>query len=274
MHPRLFSLHLFNHELTLHTYGVLLAVAFVVSLWVVGWLARRAEMDPAPLMDLAVYSLIGGLVGARLMLLAVDWRFYSEHPRELLSLLQSGGVFYGGLIGGLIVAALYLWRNPLPGWPAADILAPAVAIGQAIGRLGCLAAGCCFGKPAPNLPWAVTFRDMYANRQVGTPVDVPLHPSQVYESIACAAIFVVLLWMLPRKKFHGQVAMAYIALYSAARFGLELFRGDSARGFVGVLSTSQLVAIGLVVGVIVLTPYLMRKQRLAAPAAAVPAASH
>ena len=266
MYPRLFTTHLFNRELTLHTYGVLLALAFVVSLWVVGWLCRRARIDPAPLMDLAVYSLIGGLVGARLMLLAVDWRFYSSHPAELWSLLQSGGVFYGGLIGGLIVAAVYLWRHPIPGWPAADILAPAVAIGQAIGRLGCLAAGCCFGKPAAGLAWAVTFRDMYANRQVGTPVDTPLHPSQVYESIACALIFIVLVWMMPRKKFHGQVALAYIALYSAVRFGLEYFRGDAARGKFGPLWTSQWVAVVLVLGVIALVPYLLKRQRIAPPA--------
>jgi phosphatidylglycerol---prolipoprotein diacylglyceryl transferase len=272
MYPRLFTIPLFRTDFTLHTYGVLLAIAFIVGLWVVGRQARRSGMDAGQTMDLAVYSLIGGLIGARLLLLVVDWDTYSKNPRELFSLLQSGGVFYGGLIGGLLVAWWYIRRHAIPGWRAADVLAPGVVMGQAIGRLGCLAAGCCFGKPT-DVPWAVTFRDMWAARQAQTPVDVPLHPSQVYESIAAALIFVVLVWMAPRKRFHGQIALAYIVLYSAARFGLEYFRGDVSRGFVGPLSTSQVIALLLLVGAVALVPYLSKRQRAGAAPSAEPTAA-
>jgi phosphatidylglycerol:prolipoprotein diacylglycerol transferase len=263
MHPRLFTVHPFGHDLTLHTYGVLLAIAFVVGLWIVGRLAAKSGIDPAPVMDLAVYSLIGGLVGARLMLLVVEGRYYWANPRELLSLLQSGGVFYGGLIGGLLVAFWYLRRHSMPGWASADILAPGVILGQSIGRLGCLAAGCCFGKPT-SVPWAITFHDLYASRTVGTPMDTPVHPSQLYESIAAAVIFAFLVWLYGRKRFHGQVALAYVMLYSVARFVLEYWRGDSSRGFVlhGMLSTSQLIALLLFIGAAVLWPTIASRQRV------------
>ena len=110
--------------------------------------------------------------------------------------MQSGGVFYGGLLGAFPVAWWYARRHGLPPWRTADVLAPGVALGQAIGRLGCFAAGCCYGRPA-DVPWAVTFRDVYATRTVGTPLDMPLHPTQLYESLAASLIFFVLLWLAP-----------------------------------------------------------------------------
>jgi phosphatidylglycerol:prolipoprotein diacylglycerol transferase len=113
----------------------------------------------------------------------------------------------------------------------------------------------------------VTFRDIYAARTSGTPLDVPLHPVQLYESAAAALIFGVLLWLASRKRFDGQVVVAYVVLYSTARLGIEFFRGDSARGFVlgGLLSTSQLIGIILVVAAGALWPYLA-KRRVAATA--------
>jgi phosphatidylglycerol:prolipoprotein diacylglycerol transferase len=148
-------------------------------------------------------------------------------------------------------------------------LAPGVVIGQAIGRLGCFAAGCCFGKPA-SVPWAVTFTDVYAARQVGTPMDTALHPAQIYESLACFLIFFLLLWLAPRKSFHGQVVLTYAVLYSCFRFAVEFVRGDPDRGsmFGGLLSTSQLIAILLVLSAALVFPYLRRTQRIAPPPAA------
>jgi phosphatidylglycerol:prolipoprotein diacylglycerol transferase len=203
------------------------------------------------------------------MLLAVDYAYYAKNPRELFTVFQSGGVFYGGLLGGLLVAYLLARRYALPVWATADVLAPGVIIGQSIGRLGCFAAGCCHGRPA-DVPWAVTFTDVYASRQVGTPLDTPLHPSQLYESLAALLIFGVLVWLAPRKKFHGQVVLAYVVLYSATRFGLEFFRGDAGRGFIGPLSTSQAVAVGLIL-LAALAFGKLRKTPLLPPGAATPA---
>jgi phosphatidylglycerol---prolipoprotein diacylglyceryl transferase len=271
--PRLFTLPAFDlfgksfNNLTLHTYGALLAIAFLAGLWISHREAKRTGMDAARITDMAVYVLIGGLIGARLLLLVVDWRTYVYNPRDILTLLQSGGVFYGGLLGALPVAWWYARRHGLDGWRTADVLAPGVVLGQSIGRLGCFAAGCCWGR-ACDLPWAVTFKDPYTARQVGTPIDLALHPTQLYESLATALIFVVVLWIARRKKFHGQVTLAYVALYAVARFGIEFFRGDAARGVVfgGALSTSQFIAILMLVGAAVLFPYLARKQRLPSPA--------
>ncbi|HEY6554092.1 MAG TPA: prolipoprotein diacylglyceryl transferase, partial [Vicinamibacteria bacterium] len=222
MYPRLFTLPEFDlfgktfGPLTLHSYGFLLAVAFLAGLFVVSSQAKKARMDAGRLTDMAVWLLIAGLVGAKLLMVALDLPFYMRNSRELLTIFQSGGVFYGGLLGGIAVAVFFVWRYKLPGWPTADVLAPGVVIGQAIGRLGCFAAGCCFGKPA-SVPWAVTFTDVYSARQVGTPMDTALHPTQIYESLACFLIFFVLVWLAPRKSFHGQVVLTYAVLYSSFR---------------------------------------------------------
>jgi phosphatidylglycerol---prolipoprotein diacylglyceryl transferase len=274
MHPRLLTipeLHLFGGSLgpfTLHTYGVLLAIAFLVGLWVTSRQAKRALLDSGRITDMAVWVLIAGLVGAKLLLVAVDWRYFSRNPRELLSIFQSGGVFYGGLLAGILAAWVYARRYGLPVWPTADVLAPGVVIGQAIGRLGCLSAGCCWGKPT-QVPWAVTFTDVFAARAVGTPLDTPVHPSQLYESLAAFLIFFFLLWLAPRKRFDGQVTLAYVALYSAVRFTLEFWRGDADRGtwFGGALSTSQIVAILLLVGSAVALRAIRRKRAASSPAA-------
>jgi phosphatidylglycerol:prolipoprotein diacylglycerol transferase len=267
MFPRLFTLPAFDlfgrtiGPLTLHTYGVLLALAFLAGLWVVSRQAKKAGLDATVITDMAVYVLIGGLVGAKLLLLIVEWPYYSKHAGEIFGLLQSGGVFYGGLLGAFPVAWWFARRHRLDPWRTADVLAPGVAIGQAIGRLGCFAAGCCYGRPA-DVPWAVTFHDVYATRQVGTPLDTPLHPTQLYESAATLAIFLFLRWLSGRKRFDGQVTLAYIFLYAVARFVIEFYRGDAARGMVlgGWLSTSQFIAILMVLAVLFLYPYVLRKQ--------------
>lgn len=267
MYPRLFTIPAFEvfgtslGPFSLHTYGVLLACAFLLGLWVAARQARRAGLDGERIVDLAVWVLIAGLVGAKLALLAIDWSYFSRNPRELLSILQSGGVFYGGLLAAFPVAWWYTRRHGIPGWQAADVLAPGVAVGQAVGRLGCFAAGCCWGLPSA-VPWAVTFRDTYAARAVGTPLDIALHPVQVYESLAALGIFLLLVRLAPRKRFNGQVALTYVLLYSVVRFVLEFFRGDTSRGWIGPLSTSQAVALLLVAGALLLLARVRKTQRL------------
>jgi len=258
-------LHL-GPTITIHTYGVLLAIAFLVGLWVVSRQAKREGLDSGRITDLGVWVLIAGLLGAKALLVLLDWRYFGRNPRELFAIFQSGGVFYGGLVAGVGVAWWYVRRHHLPGWRTADVLAPGVIIGQAIGRLGCFAAGCCWGKPTA-VPWAVRFTDAYAARAVGTPLDIPLHPAQLYESAACFLIFFFLLWLAPRKRFHGQVVLAYVASYSVVRFTLEFLRGDPDRGtwLRGVLSTSQLIALLLVVGVVLALPRVRRSGGVAPP---------
>jgi phosphatidylglycerol:prolipoprotein diacylglycerol transferase len=273
MYARLITLPAFDllgrtiGPLTLHTYGVLLAIAFIVGLWIASRQAKAASLDSARVTDMAVYVLIAGLVGAKLLLVVVEWGYYARNPRELLSILQSGGVFYGGLMAAFPVAWWYAKKHALPPWKTADVLAPAVVLGQAVGRLGCFAAGCCYGKPT-EVPWAVTFHDTYAARTVGTPLDTPLHPTQLYEAAATLAIFAILMWLAPRKRFDGQITLAYVALYAVARFVIEFYRGDAVRGtVVGWLSTSQFIAVVTVVLVALALPYLAKKNRIPETAA-------
>jgi phosphatidylglycerol:prolipoprotein diacylglycerol transferase len=269
MHPRLLTIPSFDligktwGPFTLHTYGFLLAVAFLLGLWVASRQAKRAGLDAGKITDMAVWVLIAGLVGAKLLLVGVEWRYFARNPRDAFSIFQSGGVFYGGLGAGVLVAWLLARRNRLPAWRTADVLAPGVAIGQAVGRLGCFAAGCCWGK-ATQVPWAVTYTDVYAARAVGTPMDMSVHPSQLYESLGAFLIFFFLLWLAPRKGFHGQVTLAYVALYSVVRFGLEFLRGDPDRGaWLGrALSTSQVIAIVLLLVAAVLLPRVRKTQAI------------
>lgn len=282
MYPRLLT-----EPFTLHTYGVLLALAFLAALGLASRQARREGLPAERIADMAVFVIVAGLLGAKVLLVLVEWQGYGAQFRdalatfsaqgfgagmrrlweELLGLLQSGGVFYGGLLGAIPAAAWCIRRYGLPFWQTADALAPAVILGQAVGRLGCFSAGCCYGRET-DVAWAVTFRDAYAMRQVGARVDVPLHPTQIYESLACFLILAVLLWLSGHKRFHGQVLTAYLMLYAAARFTIEFYRGDP-RGavFGGALSTSQFIAVLLFLGAALVTPWLMKSRpaRAAAP---------
>ncbi len=246
MYPKLFSIGNFVQ----HTYGVLVAVAFLAGLWVAMRLARREGLDSDRVFNLAVYVALAAFVGAKLLLVVTDWRYYSLNPGQLLSLqsLQAGGIFYGGFLAAVIFAAWYTRRARLPFLKVADALAPGVALGHAVGRLGCFASGCCWGKPT-SLPWGVTFTDLYAHQTFGVPLGIPLHPTQLYEAAAEALIFVFLLWYWKKKSFDGQILGLYLILYGAARFALEFVRDDPDRGFLfgGRLSTSQFIALLLVV---------------------------
>ncbi len=241
----------------LHTYGFLLAAGFLVALWIAARRATKIGVETKMTMDLGLAILIAALVGAKLLLLIVDWNHYRHDP---WSLLRSGGIFYGGLVAAILTALWYLRKHRLPPWKMGDILAPSIALGHAIGRLGCFAAGCCYGRPTTSL-LGVTFTNDYAHQVVGVPLGVALHPTQLYEAGAEFAIFVFLMWLSTRKRFDGQIFWTYIALYSVARFIIEIFRGDLGRGsvFSGALSTSQFIAL-IMFGVSILALFFLRKR--------------
>jgi len=257
MHPRLISTSFF----TIYTFGILLAASYLSAF---GWMvrgARRAGLDPEALASLGIWAVVGALVGAKALLLfrsILDGSFAISDLWSM-SLVTSAGDFYGGFIGGLTASAMFFWRDPtVPVWRAADVCAPAIALGQAIGRVGCFMAGDDYGRPA-HLPWAVTFTDPEAERLGGTPLNVPLHPVQLYESAMCLALFVFLVWLTRRRHRDGDIIVAYTLLYAIVRFGLEFFRGDADRGFVfgGLLSTSQF--IGVVMAALAIGVWMRRR---------------
>jgi phosphatidylglycerol---prolipoprotein diacylglyceryl transferase len=243
MYPRLFEFGWF----TVYSYGLLLALAYLLGLRMALVRARHRGLDSTRVMDLGIWIIISALIGAKLMLLIVDWDYFSRNPRELISLAQSGGVFYGGLILALIVALWYMWRHRMNIWATCDVFAPGIALGHVIGRIGCFLAGCCYGRPT-DVPWAVRFTDPFAAANVGTPLHMDLHPTQLYEAGAELLILGLLLGFERKgRPFAGRTFWSYMFLYGVSRFIIEMYRGDP-RGFVpGTnLSTSQFIAIILV----------------------------
>ncbi|UCF35837.1 MAG: prolipoprotein diacylglyceryl transferase [Acidobacteriota bacterium] len=246
----------------IHTYGLLLATALLVAISVAARLAERDGIPRKVCWDLGFVIVLSSIIGAKLLMVLTSLDYYLSNPSRLVSLefLQAGGVFYGGLLGAIFGSVIFSHRTKgVPFWTVGDAAAPAIALGQAIGRLGCFAAGCDYGLKT-DLPWGVTFTSEYAHQVVGVPLNVALHPYQLYESFATFGLFLALLWAFHRRQFSGQILCTYLAAYGVLRFGLEFFRGDVDRGFLfdGLLSTSQFISL-LVVPVALLLYFWRRK---------------
>lgn len=224
------------------TYGVLVALGFLAGLAIALRLARRLGLAPDKITNLAVYCAMAGIVGAKLFMFLFDLGDYIRDPAQIFSLetLQAAGVFHGGFLAALLVAILYMRRQRLPAFPTMDAFAPGVALGQAIGRLGCFAAGCCWGREC-DLPWGVRFR---SDAAAPVPLDKTLHPVQLYESAADLIVFAILYRRFNLSHRPGAVIGLYLVLYSAARFIIEFFRVHE-QPLVGPFSLTQWIALGL-----------------------------
>lgn len=259
--PLLGEQHLF-----LPTYGFLFALGVVLS-WI--WFMRRAKGMGLPedrLFNLTFYSVLAGILGAKALLIVVDWRTYMANPVEILGTLRSAGVLMGGVLAGALTFVFYCRRYNLPLWALADAISAPLVLAQAMGRLGCFSAGCCWGVPldASN-PIAITFTDAQARAQTGVPLDVALFPSQLTEMFYDLGLIVLLSVMWRRKaKPAGVVFWTYVLLYSLGRGTIEFWRGDAHRGvyFGDLISTSQLLAVGtaLLAAVVLLRAARKRRQ--------------
>lgn len=247
MYPRLFT---FGH-ITIPTYGVLVACAAIAALLLAVVLAKRLQLDSDRVWNLGLLAIISAIAGSKLLLIANNWSSFRESPRLLLSLpaLQSGGVFLGGVVLAFLVCIPYALHARLPILRTMDVIAPALALGQGVGRIGCLAAGCCYGLPVPGSRWGLVFISRFASRTTGVPLDVPLYPTQIFESAVSLLICALLLWLLARRHRDGEVMAAWLFLYGVARFFLEFYRGDPGRGslFGGVFTVTQGLAMLMVV---------------------------
>lgn len=253
MYPELFSIG----PVTIYSYGVLLAASYLLGLWLAMRRAKKWGLDSSRILDLGIYIIIAALIGAKLLLLVVDFDQFSRSPSDLLSLARSGGVFYGGLIVSVLVGFWYVRRHGLPLWTTCDVFAPGIALGHVTGRLGCLAAGCCYGKPA-DVPWAITFTNPLAAANVGTPLGIPLHPTQIYEAGAELLILVLLLATERRgRPFAGRTFWTFMFLYAVSRYIIEMYRGDP-RGEILGFSTSQFISLLLAPLSVVMLVWLSR----------------
>jgi phosphatidylglycerol:prolipoprotein diacylglycerol transferase len=262
MHPVLFQ----SGSFTVYTYGVLVAAGFIAGLWYAYVQAPRAGLDPRKVWNLGIYGILAALVVSKLWLVFSNLEYYISYPRAIFSVatIESGGVFYGGVIGGLAWVLLYTHYQRMPFLSVLDVSAAGVALGHGIGRLGCFAAGCCYGKPT-SMPWGVTFTSSAAARLSGTPLHVALHPTQLYESGAEFLNFLILIWMGRRQRFAGQLIGTYFILYGVERGTIEFFRGDPGRTimFHDSVSLMQFVSVGLI-----LTGAVLWRRGLRRPASA------
>lgn len=247
--------------LRITSYGAAMLLAMVVGWLVVRRLGRR--VDPrAPWTDLVLGLLISGLLGAKLLNALVRLPDLLEGRATPLAVFLGGGVWLGGVAGGAAYAAWFFRRHRLDAGRALNVLFVAVPLGHAIGRVGCLLAGCCHGA-ACELPWAITYRDPLAHELSGTPLGVPLHPSPLYESAAELFNFAICLALWRRDPPPWTIPAVWLALYGAERFALEFLRGDQ-RGALGPLSTSQWLALGMLAAAAALWATRVRPARAAA----------
>jgi phosphatidylglycerol:prolipoprotein diacylglycerol transferase len=246
MFPELFHIGRFF----LPTYGLLVASGVLLGLWISVRNSSAQGVNPDYAWNLGILVVLCGIVGAKVLYIVNDWSYYTAHPREIFSLstLQAGGVFSGGLIGAFAAAAWYIRKHKMPALATCDAFAPGLALGHAIGRVGCFAAGCCYGKPTQAF-WGVTFNSPLAHAWVGTPLGVALEPTQLFEAAVELANFFILTWMFKHRKFEGQVFGSYLFLYGVARYFLEFLRDDPGRGevFGGIMTGTQLISICLVI---------------------------
>ncbi|MEN6601685.1 MAG: prolipoprotein diacylglyceryl transferase [Bryobacteraceae bacterium] len=255
MHPKLITIG----DFFIPSYGFFVALGFLAGLWMASRLARRQGLNSDLIVNLSIYCAVTGVLGGKVLMVLFDLDFYLRNPGELFSLttLRAGGVFYGGLVLALIAAIIYMRHVKLPGWRTADALAPGVALGHAIGRIGCFMAGCCWGSEC-NLPWAVTFTNPDAHEMFGTPLNMPLHPAQLYQSAAEALIFVLLYWRFSRPHAPGFILGLYLMLTSTGRFLIEFGRfHEQALPFGGPLSNGQWISMAI----FVLGAYIVRRSR-------------
>ena len=261
MFPELFRIGNFP----INTYGVLLALGLLLALFLASRLGARDGIKGDRLYDLGLWTIIGGLIGSKVLM------FFTEDNVNVFSLdfLRSGGVYYGGFLGGFLALFILIRFYKLSFWKVADAFAPGVALGQFFGREGCFAAGCCWGK-ATSLPWGVAFTEQ-AHEFTGVPIYGPdgnllhLHPTQLYESFAMLIVCGILVYLHRHKRFDGQVLIGYMILYPLVRFTIEFFRDDPRGDLFGLttltgLSTSQIISLIVAIGAIIFMFLRLRKK--------------
>jgi len=229
---------------SIHTYGFMMAVGVALGLWFVHFQAKKQEMDAGRLLDMAFYTILVALIGAKLVLFVGHFSYYMKYPSELVSFARTGGVFQGGLAFGIVFALWYMRRHGIPTWKAADLVGPALALGHGFGRIGCFTAGCCYGR-ACDVSWGVVFRSEYAGDLTGVPLNTAIHPTQIYESLLNFANFLLLFLVLKKKKFDGQVFSLYIINYSVIRYFVEFYRGDHAENLFLIRNPSPYLSLSL-----------------------------
>jgi phosphatidylglycerol:prolipoprotein diacylglycerol transferase len=243
MFPVLFSIG----PLTLHTYGLFIAIAIVAGILITIPTGKSYGMTAQQIIDMGFIMILSGIIGSRLVYILINFSYYISHPLDIFKIWQGGLVFSGALIAVILVITWYVWRSNYTLWQIGDLWAPAAAIGQGIGRIGCFMAGCCYGKPT-DVAWGVVFTDP---QSIAT-LNIPLHPTQLYSSLSGFIIFFVLMILKAKKKFDGQVLLWFMILHSTSRLYIERFRGDDRGLIMNDWSVTQLLTIIILIASVVM----------------------
>jgi len=252
MFPDLFSIGPF----TLHTYGLFVATGFLVGLMVTIKIGKTEGIPPQQTMDIGFLMILAAIVGSRIMYVLMNLSYYIERPMDILKIWQGGLVFSGGIICVVVTVIWYTRKHHLSFWKMADMWAPAMAIGQGVGRIGCFMAGCCYGKPTGST-WGVVFTNPHSL----APLNIPLHPTQLYSAANGFIIFFILLLLYPRRTFDGQVFLWLLVLHSTARLFVERFMGDDRGVLLSTgMSITQLVTLFVLIAAIITLIIFKRRQ--------------
>jgi phosphatidylglycerol:prolipoprotein diacylglycerol transferase len=240
--------------ITIYSYGFMLMLAFLAGTLVATSMARRRGIAPETILDLVAYLLIAALIGARALYVFLNWDHFHDHLGEIGKIWTGGLTYHGGLLGAMLAGAWFCRRRRLPFLVLADLLMPSLALGYAIGRIGCFLNGCCYGAPT-DLPWACQFHEP----PVTGPLTPPSHPTQLYSSLINLGIF-GLLWLLARRATRpGQLFFSYLALYSIYRFGIEFLRkGYTAQVWFAGLTQAQVGSIAILLLSLALLAWVSR----------------
>lgn len=237
-------------KITIQGYGLMISLGILAAIWLARYRGRKRDMNIDVIFDIAIYGVIGGVIGGKLLFILTDLPYIIKNPVVLKDMIAGGFVLYGAIIGGAIGAFIFLKRKNLSFLKYFDLVAPSIALAQGFGRIGCFLAGCCYGKPTDG-PFGVIFKN-----SIYAPVDIHVHPTQIYSSLGDFAIAGILIFFASKPRKDGQVGGLYMILYSVGRFFMEFIRGDE-RGNVGIFSTSQFICIFILISGIIL--YILEK---------------
>jgi len=257
MHPILFHIGSWG----VPTYGVFGALAYLAMITFIERLAPRYHLDKKNVSELVVWGCIVAFVGSRTFFFLTQPEILFGNPMAIFDISAGGYVFYGGFLAALPFLVIYMRRHRLPAWNTFDVTSTGLVLAHAISRIGCFGAGCCHGKPTSSILGVRMTSDVVEPIYRG----IPLHPTQLYESLALFVLFGVMWKMLPRRRFEGQVVLTYFISYAVIRAVLEFFRGDEDRGigFAGLLSTSQFISLMLFIGALI--AWVLKSRRISAP---------
>lgn len=235
MYPIFFKFY----SLTFYSYGFFVALGAILGMLYLKYQAPKISLSIKHVYDLVFYSMLGGLIGGRILYVLCNIHEFYQFP-DVFKVWEGGLIFYGGLSGGLIVCIILFKLWHIPFFAGMDVIMPGAVLAHAVGRLGCLFAGCCYGAKT-GLPWGITFTNQY----VLAPTGIKLHPTQVYAFLGNVLIFLVLHYRLKTKRFDGDVVLWYMMLYGIFRFLIEFLRADPRGPVLLSLTLMQYISLGM-----------------------------